>query len=107
MTDKPEKLSARPPGILLPPRRSYGPYRGLPAAADKRESITPGRRSSPIPAPDPSKAACFNCSEVGHFSSACLNPRAIPRINEIEQDLEALGDEANDDEDDAESESEN
>ena len=107
VADKPEKLSTRPPGILLPPRRSYGPYRGPPAAADKRESITPGRRSSPIPAPDPSKAACFNCGEVGHFSSACLNPRATPRINEIEQDLEASGDAANDDEDSAESESEN
>ena len=72
----------------------------------KRDSATPGPRPSPGPAADPAEAACFNCGEKGHYAKACPNPRTPPRINEIEQDLEASGDEASD-EDDEDLESEN
>jgi hypothetical protein len=64
---------------------------------EKHDRHTPGPRASPAPAKDPSMATCFNCGEVGHFSSSCTNPRTTPRINEIEQgSYEASGDEATD-----------
>jgi hypothetical protein len=97
--------SQLPPGILPAPRRANRPFRALPPA---RDSTTPGPRPSPAPAIDPSKVTCFNCNEVGHYANACPNPRATPRINEIDQDTKDPSDEANDiDEDDADSESEN
>ena len=93
------------PGLLPVLRRSPGPQ--TPWNPDqKRDSATPGPRPSPSPAADPAEAACFNCGEKGHYAKACPNPRTPPRINEIEQDLEASGDEASD-EDDEDLESEN
>jgi hypothetical protein len=86
---------------LLPaPWRSGVPFRTPPPSADKRDSATLGPRESPAQETDPSKATCFNCSEVGHFASSCPNPRKTPRIHEIEQDTEASGDDDANDEDD-------
>jgi hypothetical protein len=88
-----------PPRILPVLRRSPGPFRALPVA-DRQDAT-----NATTLAPDQSKATCFNCSKTGHFASSCPNPRVTPRIHEIEQE-NASGDEAND-EDDADSESEN
>jgi hypothetical protein len=91
-------------GLLPAPRYSAATFKALPPA-DKRDSATPGQRDSPARETDPSKATCFNCGEVGHFSSSCPNPRKTPRIQEIGQD-EASDDEATDEADDSD-ESEN
>lgn len=109
---RPEMTAARPrvssrqlaPGLLPAPGRTPHPL--LLDSDRKRDSITPGPRNSIPPAADPTKATCFTCGEVGHYSKACPNPRATPRIQEIEPDMEASGDEAND-ENETESESEN
>jgi Zinc knuckle len=81
----------RTPGLLQPP------------TAGNQDSATPPR-SSLMPTSDPSKATCFNCGEVGHFASSCLNPRTTPKIHEIDQDPNTSGDEVHDE---ADSESEN
>jgi hypothetical protein len=106
---KPSLLRLR----LLPALR-YTPLIALPLT-EKRNSASLGYRYSLGPrqasvlATDPSKATCFNYGEVGHFAGSCLNPRTTLKINEIEQKNEEafVDDEANNDEDDADSESEN
>jgi hypothetical protein len=91
-------------GLLPAPRYPTTTFKALPSS-DKRDSATPGPRDSPARETDPTKATCFNCSEVGHFASSCPNPRKTPRIHEIEQDTEVSGDdERNDEEDTDESE---
>jgi hypothetical protein len=92
-------------GLLPAPRYSTAAFKTLPPS-DKQHSATPGPRDSPARETDPNKATCFNCGEVGHFSSSCLNPRKTPRIQEIEQDEPSGDDEANDEADDSD-ESEN
>jgi hypothetical protein len=93
-------------GLLPAPRNLGAAFKALPPSADKRDSASPSLRDSPARETDPSKATCFNCGEVGHFSSSCLNPRKTPRIQEIEQDEPSGDDEANDEADDSD-ESEN
>ena len=93
-------------GLLPAPRNLGAAFKTLPPSADKQHSATPGPRDSPARETDPNKATCFNCGEVGHFSSSCLNPRKTPRIQEIEQDEPSSDDEANDEADDSD-ESEN
>jgi hypothetical protein len=54
--------------------------------------MTPSPRLTPIPV-NLAKGACFNCSETGHFTDSCLNPRSILRINKIrEEDNKTLSD---------------
>jgi hypothetical protein len=89
-------------GLLSTPPRDF---RALPAP-EQRDPRSSTPRASP--AKDPSTATCFNCGEVGHFSSSCLNPRTTPRINEIGQDsYEASGDEATDEDPNDSTDSEN
>jgi len=73
----------------------------------KRDSVTP--RASPTPITNPLNVTCFNCGEVGHFASSCLTPNSpnsytTLRINEIEQEIEASGDKANNEDTDSKSE---
>jgi hypothetical protein len=110
---RPETTVARPirsrgssqqlaPGLLPAPRHSSRPL--LLDTDRKRDSATPGPRASTVPATDPAKATCFNCGEVGHYSNSCPNPRTTPRINEIEEDIEASDDEGSGEDDTDESE---
>ena len=106
---KPSPLRPR----LLPAPR-YTPPIALPST-EKRDSASLshryslGPRQASVLATNPSKATCFNYGEVGHFAGSCPNPRTTPRINEIEQENgeASADDEANNDKDDADSESEN
>jgi hypothetical protein len=66
--------------------------------------MTLGLRSTPVPT-NLTKGTCFNCSETGHFTDSCPNPRSMPRINEIrEEDKETLSDDEATKEDDTDSE---
>jgi hypothetical protein len=63
----------RPRQGLLPAPRYFGVQ--FKSSTDKRDPATPGPRDSPARETDPTKATCFNCGEVGHFSNSCPNPR--------------------------------
>lgn len=96
-----------PSGVLPAPRfGSPAPPKALTSPDQRRDSASP--RPSPPP-PDPAKATCFRCGKAGHFARACPDPRASPRILEIEQEDVTLGDDEADDESEAtnESDSEN
>ena len=106
---KPSPLCPR----LLPAPR-YTPPIALPST-EKRDSASLshkyslGPRQASVLATDPSKATCFNYGKVGHFAGSCPNPRTTPKINEIKQENgeASVNDKANNDKDDADSESEN
>ena len=101
------KLAAQSPlRTLSALKRSPGLPQALPIS-DKRDSMTPGPRSSPALVTDPLKATCFNCGQIRHFTSSCPDPHTTPRINEIEKDDIKTSDDEVTDEKDADSESEN
>ena len=106
------KLSLLRPRLLL--ALKYTPPIALPLT-EKRDfallsyRYSLGPRQASVLATDLSKATCFNYGEVGHFAGSCPHPCTTPKINEIKQENgEAFAnDKANNDEDDADSESEN